>query len=125
MHSRFLLLAAFLGGALAHPQGGDSHSSEYTVVSSSMQYPPSSTFYRTISTVSYYSTSVYHPHPHPTGECGDECGGVCGDGIVQPPYEQCDLGPAKNGASNSGCSKDCKKVPYCGDGVVNQPGETC
>jgi cysteine-rich repeat protein len=71
------------------------------------------------------SPTYTRPMPSHTGDCGSECGGVCGDGIVQYPYEECDLGPKLNGAPNSGCSKDCKRVPWCGDGVVNAPGETC
>jgi len=38
---------------------------------------------------------------------------------------ECDLGKDLNGAPNSGCSKDCKKCPYCGDGIVNTPDEQC
>ncbi|KAH6720852.1 hypothetical protein BKA61DRAFT_471211 [Leptodontidium sp. MPI-SDFR-AT-0119] len=71
------------------------------------------------------------PPAHPTyvppsyhTDCGEHCGGTCGDGIVQPPYEECDLGPKLNGAWNSGCSENCTCVPVCGDGKV-EGTETC
>jgi cysteine-rich repeat protein len=58
------------------------------------------------------------PAPSPTPPAGyDGCGGYCGDGIVQEPYEQCDLGSALNGAWNSGCSKNCTCTPVCGNGI--------
>jgi cysteine-rich repeat protein len=56
--------------------------------------------------------------PSPTSPAEyDGCGGYCGDGIVQEPYEQCDLGSTLNGAWNSGCSKNCTCTPVCGNGV--------
>jgi hypothetical protein len=55
------------------------------------------------------------PTSTPT-DCGKpKCGGECGDGIQQPE-EECDLGSAKNGAPNSGCTSDCHRCPVCGDG---------
>jgi hypothetical protein len=55
---------------------------------------------------SFVIAGVPAPHPTQPVEC-DSCGGVCGDSIVQSPFEQCDLGPKLNGAWNSGCSKNC------------------
>lgn len=68
-----------------------------------------------------YTTSTSPPTPTSTqgGDCGDKCGGVCGDGIVQYPEEQCDLGPKLNGAWGSGCDENCQTCSYCGDGVVD------
>ena len=65
--------------------------------------------------------------PAPTGyeeHCGDKCGGVCGDGIIQAP-EECDLGPELNGKEGSGCTADCRKCPVavCGDGKLDQGEE--
>jgi cysteine-rich repeat protein len=58
------------------------------------------------------------PMPSPTSPAEyDGCGGYCGDGIVQEPYEQCDLGSTLNGAWNSGCSKNCTCTPVCGNGI--------
>jgi hypothetical protein len=65
------------------------------------------------------------PHPTRTAEC-DGCGGVCGDSIVQSPFEQCDLGPKLNGAWNSGCSKNCtcsKLILILSHRYFNEDGE--
>ena len=35
-----------------------------------------------------------------------------------------DLGAARNGQPNSGCTSDCKKCPVCGDGV-KEGNEEC
>ncbi|KAK3367286.1 hypothetical protein B0T24DRAFT_597111 [Lasiosphaeria ovina] len=75
------------------------------------------------------STSTSAPLPHPTHSyhCGGTnmtCGGVCGDGKIQRPYEQCDLGPELNGAPNSGCTANCTLAPVCGNGNV-EPPEQC
>lgn len=45
----------------------------------------------------------------------------CGDGILQPGFEQCDDGP-KNvpaPAAYGKCSTQCQLGPHCGDGVTN------
>jgi hypothetical protein len=56
-------------------------------------------------------------------------GPYCGDGIVQNPPEQCDLGSAKNNAGygmKGGCTPSCQLASYCGDGVVDTTdGEQC
>ncbi|KAH7327291.1 hypothetical protein BKA65DRAFT_65165 [Rhexocercosporidium sp. MPI-PUGE-AT-0058] len=57
-------------------------------------------------------------------DCGEHCGGTCGDGVVQSPYEECDLGPKLNATWNSGCSANCTCVPVCGDGKV-EGTESC
>uniref|UniRef100_A0A6B2KX99 PARP catalytic domain-containing protein n=1 Tax=Arcella intermedia TaxID=1963864 RepID=A0A6B2KX99_9EUKA len=59
---------------------------------------------------------------------GGSCATDCGDGILIPPYEECDDG---NPYSNDGCTRDCKIQPGwtctepgypcygdCGDGVL-------
>ncbi|PMD57550.1 uncharacterized protein K444DRAFT_29930 [Hyaloscypha bicolor E] len=82
-----------------------------------------------------YVTETFSWHPVPTssswyppghGDCGDKCGGVCGDHIVQYPEEECDLGPELNGKPGSGCDAHCHKCGYCGDYITEtQLGETC
>jgi fibro-slime domain-containing protein len=63
--------------------------------------------------------------------CTTQClwGPYCGDGIVQNPPEQCDLGAAKNVASYGdvgGCTPACLVAHYCGDGIVDTSyGEQC
>ena len=62
-------------------------------------------------------------------ECGPGCtlpSAYCGDGLLDPAYEECD-----NGAANSNtayglvaCTSDCRFGGFCGDGVVTSP-ETC
>ncbi|KAK4183461.1 hypothetical protein QBC35DRAFT_443328 [Podospora australis] len=85
---------------------------------------PTRPYYPTTNTTIATSTR-YYPTANPSPWCGDKpekCGGVCGDGHVQAPYEECDLG-AENGKPGSGCSKECKKVPCCGDGKLEWPEE--
>ena len=76
--------------------------SDYTIIT---DYYPSS-----------YPTPTTNYPPHHTGECGESCGGVCGDHKIQYP-EECDLGPKLNGAPGSGCTSDCRHCPICGDGI--------
>jgi len=50
---------------------------------------------------------------------------VCGDGIINLDWEECDDGNNLNG---DGCSNECKKEapePYCGDGTINLDWEEC
>jgi fibro-slime domain-containing protein len=61
------------------------------------------------------------------GQCNDSCtalGPHCGDGVVQPEFEDCDDG--ENLGGMGGCNPDCSSGPFCGDGV-RQPelGESC
>jgi cysteine-rich repeat protein len=66
------------------------------------------------------------------GGCNADCTAApnCGDGIVQPGREACDLGEQNTGAYG-GCTRDCKPGPYCGDGRINgteecdPPGGLC
>jgi large repetitive protein len=59
------------------------------------------------------------------GSCNPDCSAApyCGDGIVQPEREVCDLGDQNTGAYG-GCTRDCKPGPYCGDGKIDG-GEEC
>jgi hypothetical protein len=43
-------------------------------------------------------------------ECGSTChyGERCGDGVIQPEFEQCDHGVENGGPE---CQGDCTKVP--------------
>jgi fibro-slime domain-containing protein len=65
-----------------------------------------------------------------TGEyngCNADCtfGPFCGDGVVQPDYEECDDGQNTTiGYNMSGCAPGCVLPPRCGDGEL-QPGEEC
>jgi fibro-slime domain-containing protein len=52
------------------------------------------------------------------------CKTVCGDGIVTGD-EECDAGADNGVASYNGCTKQCKRGPYCGDGHVDAPDEDC
>jgi cysteine-rich repeat protein len=61
------------------------------------------------------------------GGCKADCtwGPFCGDGLVQAPQEQCDLGKL-NGSNNGagGCTFGCLEPQYCGNGIID-PGESC
>ena len=70
------------------------------------------------------SPNTTNSYPEEPSHCGDDCGGTCGDSIVQAPYEQCDLGPELNGVAGSGCTSDCQLCSICGNGIV-EPGEDC
>jgi fibro-slime domain-containing protein len=64
------------------------------------------------------------------GGCTTQCqwGPFCGDGIVQSPQEECDLGKENGDTSlgKNGCSFTCKKPHFCGDGTVDTDlGEQC
>ena len=65
--------------------------------------------------------------------CSSDCTicGYCGDGIVDKPQEQCDLGWKLNGTPGANCTANCTLVtptdpcPYeCGNGIL-EPGEQC
>jgi len=63
------------------------------------------------------------------GGCTTQCkwGPFCGDGVVQNPPEECDLG-AQNGTAYGpgGCTLGCTKTHYCGDGFMDSNlGEEC
>jgi fibro-slime domain-containing protein len=66
------------------------------------------------------------------GGCTTRCtfGPFCGDGEVNSPFEQCDLGKDNGLVFGSpdfaGCTTGCQVRPMCGDGLVNpEIGETC
>lgn len=48
---------------------------------------------------------------------------LCGDGIVDPSTEECDLGSQNGDYPSSRCLYNCL-LPYCGDGLVSV-GEQC
>lgn len=60
------------------------------------------------------------------GGCNPNCslGPRCGDEIVQPEHEICDLG-GRNVGGYGGCKPDCSLGPYCGDGLVQTDYEEC
>ena len=58
--------------------------------------------------------------------CTPDCLGFgprCGDGIIQPQYEQCDDGTNTGGYGH--CNPDCTLGPRCGDGIVQSDHEQC
>ena len=64
------------------------------------------------------------------GRCTTQCklGPHCGDGIVQTPSEQCDLGSSNGNMSlgANGCTATCMIPHYCGYGIVDTNlGEQC
>jgi fibro-slime domain-containing protein len=62
------------------------------------------------------------------GGCTTACewGPRCGDGTADKPYEECDLGTAKNVGAYDGCTAKCTLGPRCGDGSVQaDEGESC
>jgi fibro-slime domain-containing protein len=63
------------------------------------------------------------------GACNALCtwNGHCGDGVVNKPAEECDLGNANNNNDTyNGCRRDCLFGPRCGDGVTQTlAGEIC
>jgi fibro-slime domain-containing protein len=64
------------------------------------------------------------------GGCTTQCtyGPICGDGIVQSPPEECDLGKHNGDTTlgHAGCTFGCTKPHFCGDGVVDTNlGEQC
>ena len=71
------------------------------VVLADQAYPAASstvTAYDTVAsdsstmTISYTEPPTHSPSPPPHHGCEGHCGGKCGDGIVQSPEEECDLG---------------------------------
>lgn len=62
--------------------------------------PPPSSAVAPPSSAAPTPTPAYSAKP----DCGDKCGGTCGDKIVQSPQEECDLGPELNGKPGSGCT---------------------
>jgi len=98
------LLAALMGGTfvLAGVPSGSTYVNppETTYSTTSTSSTPTTIIYTTPEPSTTTTLPTYHPPPSssvpPPPDCSDGCGGVCGDGIVQPPYEQCDLGPKLN-----------------------------
>ncbi|KAL5327766.1 hypothetical protein ACEPPN_005471 [Leptodophora sp. 'Broadleaf-Isolate-01'] len=119
---RYSILSALVLGAVGAFADRPHPSASHTVTAS--YYPvPSGSSMVTAKHTGPPAHPTYVPPSYHT-DCGEHCGGTCGDGIVQPPYEECDLGPKLNGAWNSGCSENCTCVPVCGDGKV-EGTETC
>jgi fibro-slime domain-containing protein len=65
------------------------------------------------------------------GGCTTACkyGPYCGDGVVDPAHEQCDLGSKMNVTTYgnmTGCAPGCQFPHFCGDGNVDEAeGEQC
>ena len=60
--------------------------------------------------------------------CTKAClfGARCGDGQVDPPFEDCDLGPDNGAVYGPGCTRACQVPPACGDGKIDSLfGEEC
>ncbi len=59
----------------------------------------------------------------PGGSCNDPCPPVCGDGIADPPGEECDDGVDNSDIIPDACRTNCT-LPACGDNLVDT-GEEC
>ncbi len=62
------------------------------------------------------------------GECTPRCtwGPFCGDGVVNGPDEECDLGSRNGAPGRNGCTVGCKTPHYCGDRMIDSLlGEEC
>jgi hypothetical protein len=62
------------------------------------------------------------------GACSAECewGPSCGDGMEDPPFEECDLGAGDNIGDYDGCTEQCVFGPFCGDATLQaDEGEQC
>jgi cysteine-rich repeat protein len=65
------------------------------------------------------------------GKRGQDCDGhchfvklpTCGDGIIDPAYEQCDAGILNSDLPGAPCRSNCM-LPRCGDGILD-PNEEC
>jgi fibro-slime domain-containing protein len=68
-----------------------------------------------------FNEDDYNDPKTPQAECGKDCTPppFCGDGEVQPAYEDCDKGADNNDSTYDGCTTLCKFGPYCGDGDVD------
>ena len=72
-----------------------------------------------------------HNNDSTYGGCTTMCkyGSYCGDGVVDPAYEQCDFGGAMNHApygDHNGCAPGCRFPHFCGDAIVDTTeGEEC
>lgn len=69
----------------------------------------------------------YKTAQSPANACAPGCmlPASCGDGQLQPAFEQCDRGGLNNDASygSQSCKKNCTLGGYCGDGTTNGPEE--
>lgn len=62
----------------------------------------------------------------PAERCSPSPAPACGDGVLNAPAEECDLGAERNGGSYGTCTETCTFAPRCGDGVVQtREGEEC
>ncbi|MDP8213333.1 MAG: hypothetical protein P9X22_08635 [Candidatus Zapsychrus exili] len=68
--------------------------------------------------------------------CSDDCSLSCGDGLTEPPDEECDEGLDNGEECTPGwlsdctyCDSDCQEVTveelYCGDGIFTEGKEEC
>jgi hypothetical protein len=56
----------------------------------------------------------------PGNKCPSDCTFVCGDGVAEPPAEDCDPG------NTAFCDSTCHtRVALCGDGFITTPAEVC
>lgn len=62
------------------------------------------------------------------GSCTAQCiwSSICGDKVVNAPYEECDAGTEGNLGAYGGCTATCILGPRCGDGFKQEDkGEQC
>jgi cysteine-rich repeat protein len=76
------------------------------------------------------NTDLYKTPQSPANVCAPGCKAppFCGDGALQPSFEDCDKGAGNDDASYgpTSCTTSCKLGGYCGDNVTQAAGgETC
>jgi cysteine-rich repeat protein len=61
------------------------------------------------------------PNDNSYGGCTTKCtwGPFCGDGVVNGPPEQCDLGKGNGTLGRNGCTLGCTRPHFCGDGLLD------
>ena len=57
------------------------------------------------------------------GGAASRCTFTCGDGLIDPPAEECDDADANTDTAPNGCRTTCR-LAHCGDGIIDE-GEQC
>lgn len=94
INMRYSILSALVLGAVGVFADQPYPSASHTVTASYYTVPSNSSMV-TAKYTGPPAQSTYVPTSYKT-DCGEYCGGTCGDGVVQSPYEEGDLGPKLN-----------------------------